>query len=438
MANLDLDQEASAVLFSADIKRWVVGFSGGMDSTVLLHLLVNQADRPEMLALYIDHGLQAESETWTLHCADICQQFQIPFASIAVTVAASGSGETNARESRYQAFQNVLKRHDLLVLGHHLDDQLETAFLNLLRGSEVPGLTGIPRARRLGDAMVCRPLLGTARTTIKSYALEQNLSWIEDPSNALDLADRNFLRNRVMPLLVSRFPDIRSKVLTGLHRDVQARQLLHQLARQDLQSLQDDRSGISLQALKMLGEARAMNLLRTQLSDKGVALPSGKHLRQGLADMQGAEPDKSPLINLKGYQYRRFKGRIYLLKTVTIVDWQPIEWPKDAQALDIEGIRITRDKVDSGGLPMHLGTPQLRLKQPGEVILRDQRRKINDILREASVPSWIRSRLPVLVSKDQLIAIPAIPDWSFDQQIATPYLADKTSQGWRFNVFFEA
>ncbi len=208
------------------------------------------------------------------------------------------------------------------------------------------------------------------------------------------------------------------------------------MARQDLQSLQDDRSGISLQALKTLGEARAMNLLRSQLSDKGVALPSGKHLKQGLADMQGAEPDKSPLINLKGYQYRRFKGRIYLLKTEAIVDWQPFEWPKGAQTLDIEDIRITRDKVDTGGLPMNLGTPQVRLKQAGEVILRDQHRKINDILREASVPSWIRSRLPVLVSKDQLIAIPAIPDWSFDQQIATPYAADKPSPGWRFNVFF--
>lgn len=436
MTSLDLDNESVVSLFSADTRRWVVGFSGGLDSMVLLHLLANHPERREILAVYINHGLQAESETWASHCSDVCKNLDIPFVAVTVTVDPSGSSETQARKSRYQAFEQILQGHDVLVLAHHLDDQLETAFLNLLRGSETPGLLGIPEVRRLSENLVSRPLLAIARDAIRSYAVDHKLSWIEDPSNASDLADRNFLRNQILPRLAVRFPDIRSKLASGIQRDVQARQMLHQLARLDLASLQDEQTGISILGLKQLGEARAVNLLRTQLLDQAVPLPSGKHLRQGLADMQTAEPDKSPVISLKGFEYRRFQGRVFLREALKLVNWAPVEWPMNAQHIDIEELRITREANATGGVSLSIDAPRLRLKQAGEVIFLGQNRKINDILREARVPSWIRSRLPVVVSDDQLIAVPAIPDWSFEQRVATPYTGNPGSPGWCFKVFF--
>ena len=436
MSRLDLDAESAESLFSAETRRWVVGFSGGLDSMVLLHLLANHPERPDLLAIHINHGLQADSESWASHCADVCKKLDIAFVAITVSVDASGSSETQARKSRYQAFEQVLQAHDVLVLGHHLDDQLETAFLNLLRGSDTPGLLGMPAVRRLSANLVSRPLLGVARDAIKRYAISHKLSWIEDPSNAIDLADWNFLRNQVLPRLADRFPDIRSKLASGIQRDVQARQLLYQLARLDLANIQDKQAGISIPGLKQLGEHRAVNLLRTQLLDQGVALPSGKHLRQGLADMLAAEPDKLPVINLKGHEYRRFQGRIFLCESRQLVNWAPLEWPTDAQVIDIEELRITREKIATGGLSLSIDAPRLRLKQAGEVIFLGHNRKINDILREASVPSWIRSRLPVVVSDDQLIAVPGIPDWSFEQRVATPYAVDPGSPGWCYKVYF--
>ena len=436
MTHLDLDKESSLTLFNPDTRRWVVGFSGGLDSTVLLHLLANHPERRDLLAVYINHGLQVESESWSSHCSETCKKQDIPFVAVNVVVDPSGSSETQARKSRYQAFEQVLQAHDVLVLAHHLDDQVETAFLNLLRGSETPGLLGIPSVRRLSESLVSRPLLGVAREAIKRYALNHKLSWIEDPSNASDLADRNFLRNQVMPLLASRFPDLRSKLASGIQRDLQARQLLHQLARQDLARLQNEQAGISIQGLKQLGESRAVNLLRTQLLDQAVSLPSGKHLRQGLADMQSAEVDKSPVISLKGYEYRRFQGRMYLHETVQRINWTPVEWPMDAESIDIEELRITRETVATGGVPLSMGRLTLRLKQAGEAIFLGHNRKINDILREACVPTWIRSRLPVVVRDDELIAIPALPDWVCEQRVATPYRTDPPSPGWCFKVFF--
>lgn len=436
MIRLDLDAESAESLFSAETRRWVVGFSGGLDSMVLLHLLANHPERPDILAVHINHGLQAGSESWASHCSDVCKKLHIAFVAITVTVDPSGSSETQARKSRYQAFEEVLQAHDVLVLAHHLDDQLETAFLNLLRGSDAPGLLGMPAVRRLSTNLVCRPLLGVAGDALKSYAVNHKLSWIEDPSNVTDLADRNFLRNQILPRLADRFPDIRSKLASGIQRDIQARQLLYQLARLDLANIQDEQAGISIPGLMQLGEDRAVNLLRTQLLDLGVALPSGKHLRQGLADMLAAEPDKSPVINLNGYEYRRFQGRIFLREVIQLVNWLTLDWPAQAHYLDIEELRITREEMATGGVSLSIDAPRLRLKQAGEVIFLGHNKKINDILREASVPSWIRSRLPVVVSDDQVVAVPAIPDWSFEQRVATPYAVEAGSPGWCYKVFF--
>ncbi len=209
----DLDSQLNELLAAP---AWFVGFSGGVDSTVLLHLLhrwcAANPGSPNLRALHINHGLQAAAGDWQRHCELVCRSLQVPLYTCTVDVRAQGSGEAAARTVRYRAFQEQLSPGAVLFLGHHLDDQVETFFLRLLRGAGVEGLAAMPRRRTLGEGFLVRPLLEFSRSDIEHYAAHHTLEYVEDPSNSNTTMDRNFLRVKLLPLLASRWPSYRQTV----------------------------------------------------------------------------------------------------------------------------------------------------------------------------------------------------------------------------------
>ena len=142
----------------------------------------------------------------------VCRSLQLQLNTCAVDVRADGSGEAAARTARYRAFQEQLPTGAVLFLGHHLDDQVETFFLRLLRGAGVEGLAAMPRRRTLGEGLLVRPLLDCGRSEIEHYAARHGLEYVEDPSNSNTVMDRNFLRAKLLPLLASRWPSYRQTV----------------------------------------------------------------------------------------------------------------------------------------------------------------------------------------------------------------------------------
>ncbi|NLC09122.1 MAG: tRNA lysidine(34) synthetase TilS, partial [Gammaproteobacteria bacterium] len=188
---------------------WCVAFSGGLDSTVLLHILATQippSSRPALRAVYIHHGLQQAAEDWPAHCQSVCEQLGVALSVIKIKVAQQASVEQAARNARYAAYAEHLQPEELLLMAQHQDDQAETLLFRLLRGSGVTGLQAIPRQRALGQAHLLRPLLGIARQELEDYAQQHQLNWVEDPSNAEEYFDRNFLRRQIIPLLKQRWP----------------------------------------------------------------------------------------------------------------------------------------------------------------------------------------------------------------------------------------
>ena len=200
---------------------WYVGFSGGVDSTVLLHLMQcwcqANPDSPPLSAVHINHRMQSAASEWQLHCEWVCKFLQVPIISRAVDVQSQGRGsEAAARAARYRVFEEQLGRGEILFLAHHLDDQVETFFLRLLRGAGVHGLAAIPDRRPLGEGELVRPLLHTARSELENYAQHHGLECVADPSNSDSAMDRNFLRNELLPRVASRWPGYRHTVVRAL------------------------------------------------------------------------------------------------------------------------------------------------------------------------------------------------------------------------------
>ena len=118
----------------AQNQRLVVALSG-VDSAALLHLVSrSMGQRFSLLALHADHGLQPESRQWVEQCRKLCQRLQVPIETEAVTVADTGNLEAAARQARYSFFARHLQDNDLLLLGHHQQDQMETLLLRILQG----------------------------------------------------------------------------------------------------------------------------------------------------------------------------------------------------------------------------------------------------------------------------------------------------------------
>ena len=186
-------------------KRLLVGFSGGADSTALLlalHQLQLQLTA-DLAAVHFNHGLQANAEDWLRHCQHFCQQRNIPLQvqQLWVQHNAGSSPEAAAREARYRAIAQLLERDDIFLTAHQADDQAETLFLNLMRGSGSQGLAGIPRLRVYAKGWVARPLLNVRREELEHYLNAENVGWITDTSNQDQSMDRNYLRATVFPSL---------------------------------------------------------------------------------------------------------------------------------------------------------------------------------------------------------------------------------------------
>ena len=183
-----------------------LAYSGGLDSTVLMHALQQCAGEFELRAIHVDHGLQAASAGWAATCADIAEQTGVAYSATKVSVhAAAGKGiEAAARAARYQALRDLLEPNEVLLTAHHQRDQVETLLLQMLRGAGVHGLAAMPVLRVDNGLNIFRPLLTVSADAIRAYAAENALHWIEDPSNASLDMDRNYLRHEVLPLLSER------------------------------------------------------------------------------------------------------------------------------------------------------------------------------------------------------------------------------------------
>lgn len=276
----------------------LVGYSGGLDSTVLLHATIGVAREAKikLSALHVHHGLSSHADDWATVCTDTCRGLGVPLSIRRVAVpTGTGEGlESAARGVRHQALADCST--DWIVLGHHADDQAETVLHNLLRGAGVRGAAGIPEAR----GGILRPLLGVSRDILLAYAQEHQLAWIEDESNSDIHYTRNFLRREVLPLMASRFPRARDQLAATAARFSEAESLLDDLAIVDLESGVRE-FPVSLTLLRNLSDARARNLLRAMLSWHRVQPPDERRLKEFVRQLRTVGNDRHPRIDLANY-----------------------------------------------------------------------------------------------------------------------------------------
>ena len=410
-----LQNRLSALASDNPPARFIVAFSGGLDSTVLLHALERAKAEfaVPIIAIHVEHDLHADSGKWDAHCRAAASALELDYDSIPVVVdRESGLGlEASARAVRYQALQKLMQPGDWLLSAHHQDDQAETLLLNLLRGSGMAGMAGIGVKQAFGPGFLVRPLLDVARAELQAYASSYSLAWLDDPTNAETAFDRNYLRHEILPLLAERWPAASARLARSAELAGEASALLDQLADDDLLSL-GQAQRLEINALAALSDARQRNVLRRAIKRSGLGSAPATRLRQIIDEMIPARADAEPLVHWPGVEIRRYREFIYLLPEF------PDSPPQPGHPLGSDDLSV--DLGSLGRLSLHdNGTTcispgviesglEVRFRVGGEEIRpagHECTHKLKKLLQQKGVVPWMRDKIPLLYSGDRLVAV---------------------------------
>lgn len=377
----------------------LVGFSGGLDSSVLLHLLASDGDarRRGLRAIHVHHGLHDDADAWAAHCRGTCDALGVPLVVAHVEVdRASGLGiEGAARNARHAAFAEALDDGEILALAHHRDDQAETFLLRALRGSGADGLAAMRPWRRFGPGWLWRPLLDVPRATLRGHAEAQRLSWIEDPASSDARFDRNFLRNAVMPLLRERWPHAAGSLARSAELCAQASDLLDAEDAQALAGALRDPRTLDCDALRELPASRRARVLRRWIAGLQLPLLPGNGIERIERELLAAAHDANPRFDWAGARVQRWRG---LLHAEAIRAPLPREWSVawDGSApLSLP----TGDTLRLAGAARFDAPLRAHARQGGEHIAlpgRTHTHALKHVLQDAGLPPWRRERLPLL------------------------------------------
>ncbi|HCL6626490.1 TPA: tRNA lysidine(34) synthetase TilS [Citrobacter amalonaticus] len=393
-------------------RQILVAFSGGLDSTVLLHQLVQwRAQQPtlSLRAIHIHHGLSVHADAWVAHCEAVCAQWQVPLVVERVTLADAGLGiEAHARQARYQAFADALLPGEVLATAQHLDDQCETFLLALKRGSGPAGLSAMAEISAFAGTQLIRPLLTQTRAALEQWARQYQLRWIEDESNQDDAYDRNFLRLQVLPLLQQRWPHFADATARSAALCAEQESLLDELLADELSGCTTANGTLALTPLMAMSRVRRAALLRRWLAAQNAPMPSRDGLDRLWQEVALAREDASPCLRFGDYEVRRYQGQLWWIKSAvgqseTILPWPCWQMPLTLPA----GLGYLR--LQPGG---ELRTPRedecvsIRFKASGmlHIVGRNGGRKLKKIWQELNVPSWRRDTTPLLFYGETLIA----------------------------------
>jgi tRNA(Ile)-lysidine synthase len=403
----DLSATLRAALAACPDGALCVAFSGGPDSTALLHALAQlpEARARGLRALHVDHALHEQSAHWAMQCEAICHAWQIELRILRVRVErASGDGiEAAARAARYAALTEALREGERLVLGHHRDDQIETVLLKLLRGAGPEGLGGMRAQRELGRGLLWRPLLDLPRKVLLDYAAAHGLGFVTDPSNDDRRYSRNRLRHEVLPVLAAHWPHAGEAILHSARLSRAAADALATQWQASLGALLDPLTqSLDAAGWNELAPALREPLLDHWLHERGCTAPTTAQ-RVQIERQIHAREGRVPCIRWTGTELHVWKGRLWARQPPTAFDplWET-RWHGESLALP-DGSRLTLSS------PVALSQPlTVRLRRGGERIrpVGDAHtRELRDLFQQGSLPPWQRGACPLIYDDEALIAV---------------------------------
>ncbi len=392
-------------------KTYCLAYSGGVDSTVLLHALATlRSLYPiKIKAVHVHHGLSPHADAWARHCEQTCAEYGVTFSMYQVDATARDgkSREEVARQSRYAVFAKLMTQNDILLTAHHQDDQAETLLLQLTRGAGPKGLAAMPVVAKFHAGLHVRPLLNCSRETLHHYAEEHHLHWVDDESNDDCSYSRNFIRHEVLPLLKTRWVSITETLARVASHCAESQHLIETMSETDLSYCYGSRANtLSVKKLLGLPLPRLRQVLRLWFVHNHFRTPSTVKLQHIIHDVLHAAVDKQPLVRWGDVEVRRYRDDIYVmhaLREMNLTDEHI--WDLDSPLTLADGRVLTVDHMLQQGVLIDVPLVIVRFRRGGETIRlpgREHSHMLQKLFQEWGVPPWLRDRTPLIYVGDEL------------------------------------
>jgi tRNA(Ile)-lysidine synthase len=408
-----------------------VAFSGGMDSTVLLHWLSQHLPASISLSAYhVHHALQAGSEQWIHHCQQFCETFKIPFLSHSLdpnTRKASESIEAWARTARYQWLAQ--QTPPCFALGHHQHDQVETLLLQLLRGTGIAGLASMSALHERHSKLWWRPFLSLPRQELEAYALAHQLTWIEDPSNQDTRFHRNWVRHTLLPVLKDTYPHVEHSLARTASHCAEYWDFIESSAEEDRQHCSPCSMVLDLNSLKNHSPFRQKQIIRSFIRLWTGLFPNTAVLEEAykLFLMPIDTERHRPSLRLGDISFSVWQeyAWVHLLEPLSSPYTLPLMIHSTEQKLLLQG-----GELHLSGLPHRTVTEGYFImpRKGGERLIVNQHRSfhLKRIWQEAGIPPWDRQFFPCLYNTSgQLVWAPTTLEKTLPAHYKTLYYSGK-------------
>ena len=418
--------------------RIAVAFSGGLDSSVLLHSLVSIPEFKErVFAIHVNHGLSPNSQSWIKHCEKFCRVLGVNFIPLTIELENSKTNENILRQARYEAFFSCLEKGDVLCTAHHQDDHIETILFRILRGTGIKGLAGIEKYSQIEGIDLIRPLISYSKKDLLDYGNKFNVNWIEDESNEDVSISRNFIRKKVIPNLKNdNWPEYENSISYLSSKAKEANEILDEIAFLDLKRCASESlDRLSILKIRELSHARAMNVLFTWLGINTHLGVSNKITDQVYKSIVLASENSNPVVTFGkrgesgSFQIRRFNNflrHLPLTETETLSNkkvWKwntnnPLELPTGTLFMQLSLGKGISTQLTEPGISIKGRIGGERCKPEG----RSKSQKLKKLFQEYRVPPWVRDRIPLVYVGDQLAAVS-------DLWVCEEFVAKKDERG---------
>lgn len=386
-------------------KKYLVAYSGGLDSTVLLHklFLLKKAGFVRFVrAVHVNHNISINSHLWVDHCVEQCKLWDIPLVLLECFLGDKRNLESKLRYKRYNMICKILYKDEVLLTAHHLNDQCESVLLALKRGSGLSGLSAIGNKIYINNRyLVLRPLLKITRENIKVWADFYKLNWVEDDSNLNLNYDRNFLRHKVIPILLKRWSFFSKSCFVSANILKNEKYLLDYFVDCELKKylLQDGSLDISL-FIKMQ-DFLCCAILKRWIEYHNIKLFSRFFLNKLYKEVVLSRIDSNPRLKIHQYEVRKYKNIIYLIKIIPSLENLILLWHRSFRFCNLP-YSLGKLCFDNHGFllrkPKYNEIVNIRFKVFGEyyIVGRKHKRKIKKLWQEFKIPPWMRSRIPLI------------------------------------------
>ncbi|WP_343154858.1 tRNA lysidine(34) synthetase TilS [Buchnera aphidicola (Pseudoregma panicola)] len=303
-----------------DDQNILVAYSGGMDSTVLLYQLIKLKKKKlkniKIRAIHINHNISKNSKNWEYHCYKECKKNKIPIIIRKIKKKYKKNLENKLRNKRYKIIKEEILKKEIVVTGHHLNDQCETLLLALKRGSGPNGLSGIKNPTFFGknNQLLIRPFIKINKIKLEKWAIKKKIKWINDESNLNKKFERNFLRLKIIPIFEKKWPFF----LKNLYRTSKICQknekILNFFIKPILNICNINNTELQIKKIKTFPKEIGILIIRKWLYSLTKTFLSYKKIHQIYKDFILCKQNKMSLMNFKNYKIQKYKNIIYYIR----------------------------------------------------------------------------------------------------------------------------